>query len=167
MAGAVHVPVFLGRTGDAAIIRPEGPCTISICETVSAAVRELASTELQVYFDLSRADWLDSTFTGFLVSLVTRRCESHPAAPRVHLLRPSDGARRALQQMHVLSLFDLQEQLPVEPQEWQELSPLCIDQTALAERVLDSHQHLIEADARNAPAFAPVIKCFRGKTQAQ
>lgn len=161
MAGGSAVPVYAARQGNLLIVRPDGACTVAICETVRTALQQfVAGGVTEVCFHLARADWLDSTFTGFLVSLVNDR-EPFPAS--VSLARLSDGARKVLSQMYVLSLFPIRELPPGEHLQWERLPEVSADAGEFADRVIDSHERLIGADARNAEQFQAVVNVFKAQ----
>ncbi len=163
MAGGTHIPVWTGRVGATLVVRPEGACTVAICETLEAGLKRLVDASIQqVCFDLSGAEWLDSTFTGFLVGLATR---GRRGGPQIHLLRPSERVRKCLQDMHVLKLFRIEDALEAQPAGWEQLPQIEADAPGTARRVVDTHEELIRADERNEAVFAPVVKLFRERGQ--
>ena len=160
MAGAKQVRVEAGRSGTVVVIRPLGPCTVAICGAVLNYLKRLSIGDTSnVYFDLSQADGIDSTFTGFLVALVTT--ETDTPIPAIHLLTPSEVVVRALERMYVLALFDVVSAIPEPPAEWQELSPEPVSSEGLTDLVIQAHQELINADKRNAPAFRTLVATLR------
>jgi hypothetical protein len=116
-----------------------------------------------IYFDLTDAGGVDSTFTGLLLSLAT--CRNDPARPAVHLLRPSPAVITALNRMYVLSLFDVCQSAPEAPADWQDLMPEKPLPEKTADVVIEAHEKLIDADPRNESAFRPVVEGFRAERE--
>ncbi|HEY3242290.1 MAG TPA: hypothetical protein VGM03_02975 [Phycisphaerae bacterium] len=118
-----------------------------------------------IYFDLSEAAGIDSTFTGLLVSIAIRRKEAN--LPAVHLLSPSRSVREALSSMHVLALLHTCTQAPAGPIEWQDLPHTPEAPEPMRELIVDAHESLIQADPRNAAEFGPVVAGLRQQDQPQ
>lgn len=160
MAGGTAIVIDVGRCTEGVVVRPRGSCTLLACATIRDYLAGRPAEETgSVFFDLSLAPGLDSTFAGMLVSLLRQGAATGSAA--VHLLRPSAAAHKALQQMHVLGLFSVRESLAEEPTQWLALTsetPACDD---VAECVLSAHETLIEADARNEAVFGAVVEGLR------
>jgi len=95
------------------------------------------------------------------VWLAARRTD--PALPRVHLLRPSSGVKRALESMHVCELLPCCEEYEASITEWRELPAEEVGQDSVAGLVIDAHECLIKADERNVPVFSPVVEGFRAR----
>lgn len=160
MASQKHISTVVGRSDNHVVVKLYGACTAILCERVQACMAELINSDISdVYFDLSEVNWLDSTFVGFLVSLVTRK--SRPSTPDIHLLDLSGGAAQSLANIHVLRLFDILDAAPVTPTEWRELPANPVDSTQVGKLVIESHEALIQADERNAPTFQHVVDLFR------
>ena len=156
MASKRQIPAVVGRSGSHMVVKLWGACTAALCERVQAYVAALTKPETtDLYFDLAEADWLDSTFAGFLVSLAVGRVS--PSAPDIHLLNPSKDAAESLKNIHVLGLFDICEATPAPPADWHELPPEPADVARVARLVIESHEALIQADERNAPTFQHVV----------
>lgn len=159
MAGGTAVPVFAARVDSCVCIRPEGPVTVAVCPTLSAALCRWRDEGVsRFHFDLSQAEWIDSTFTGLLVSLVTRE---NRGRIDVRIVSPAPGALQALEDMHVSDLFAHDAQLPAGELRWFELEAVAADATHCVRQVVCAHEHLIEADARNEAVFSPVVKLLR------
>mgnify|MGYP001050336798 CR=1 FL=1 len=159
MAGGTHIPVEVFEAEGVSVVRPTGPCTIAICETLTRYVQQVGERGVrELYLDLSGAEWLDSTFTGLLLALATGK--RRPQV-RVYLHRPSESARKALENMHVASLLPVVDQLPPHGPNGRLLEPVELSAARTGELVIDAHEELIAADARNAPRFGPVVDVFR------
>ncbi len=157
MAGGTKIPVHVGCSGAAIVIRPVGLCTLAACKVIKPCLANLKSSDADdLYFDLSEAASIDSTFTGML--LAQAREKTDPPGPAVHLLNPSPPVVEALERMHVLTLFDTCTSLPDPPTNWTELTGEESDRAVLADMVLQAHQCLADADPRNAETFRPVIE---------
>jgi hypothetical protein len=139
-----------------------GSCTLAIAGLVQDGLKQYRRPEAtDLYFDLSRADAIDSTFTGLLLSLVTSKADA--SVPAIHLLAPSPPVIKALQGMHVLPLFDVGSSISDPPAQWQELTGEGPGREQLTDLVIDAHQHLIDADPRNAEAFGRVVDGLRAR----
>ncbi len=159
---SVPAEVTVGRTGESVVLRVQGRCTACSCDALQGFVRQIdRATVPDLYFDLEHADWIDSTFAGFLMALAVGK--AGPAVPTVHLLRPSEHARDALRKLHVLRLFDVRDDVTPRPEEWQPLNLARPPADALGDLVVRSHEALIEADQRNAPTLGPVVEGFRNR----
>ena len=156
MAGGTSIPVLVGVKDGRALIRPIGPCTLVACDLLGPTLEGFHKPDTtDVYFDLSQADTVDSTFTGMLLGLLTGR--KGPATPAVHLIRPTPRVVDALEQMHVLRLFDVCDSMPDAPAELNPLTAQSGDREKLRDLVIDAHKDLIEADPRNAATFGRVV----------
>ena len=143
-------------------MQPVGSCTLAIAGLVQEGVKQCRRPETtDLYFDLSRADAIDSTFTGLLLSLVTSKADA--SVPAIHLLAPSPPVTDALQRMHVLPLFDVCSSMPDPPEQWQELAGEGPRREQMTDLVIDAHQRLIDADPRNAEVFGRVVDGLRAR----
>ena len=166
MSGTPPNHVCAGMADGQAVIKIEGPCTFSLCDRVRRWLEQISDTlPADIHFDLSGAERIDSTFAGFLVSLVTYKIETGP--PRVHLIAPAASITKALETMSLLSLFDVCEGGGPTPGEWQTLGDTKIGPEEVADLVIDTHEKLIQADDRNAKAFRPVVDRFRAAADRQ
>ena len=157
MAGGTRIPVLVGERAGSAFIKPVGACTMAIAGLVRKHVDGLRRPDTTaLYFDLSQASAIDSTFTGLLLSLVTFKADA--SVPAVHLVAPSGEVVEALERMYVLRLFDVCTALPDPPPEWRELAGQSTDRAQLTDLVIDTHQQLIDADPRNAKPFTRVVE---------
>jgi hypothetical protein len=111
--------------------------------------------------DLSQVEHVDSTFVGLLLGRA--RVKGDASVPKLHLLDPSEAASHALRRMHVLQLFDVCDSISDPPTRWRELSGGTSDRHELADLVIDAHEHLIDADGRNAEVFRRVVEGFRAE----
>ena len=156
MAGGTSIPVLIGVKDGRVLIRPVGPCTLVACDLLGPTLEGFHKPDTtDVYFDLSQAETIDSTFTGMLLGLLTGR--KGPATPAVHLIRPTPRVVDALEQMHVLRLFDVCDSMPGTPDELNPLTTRPGDLAKLRDLVIDAHKDLIEADPRNAATFGRVV----------
>jgi hypothetical protein len=166
MAGGTAIPVAIGRAGSQVIVKPAGRCTMSICGDVRRLLESLRPpTTSDVYFDLSEAIGIDSTFTGLLVSVAVRRSDAD--RPAIHLLSPSEAVLGALRCMHVLPLLHVCAEPPGGPVEWQELPHAHDAAGAVRELIVGAHESLIEADSRNAGAFGRIVAGLREEQRHQ
>lgn len=161
---ADHAHIFVANFGEpgSAAVKPTGRCTMGMCATLRDHVRGVSVGEnSDIYFDLSETEYMDSTFTGFLLALARRKLGDAP--PVLHLVQPSEKALEVLETMGVLSLFDIRPAMPNAPIEWTELpvsGPLADE---VGDLVIDAHEELIDADPANAAKFGPVVDAFRSE----
>lgn len=141
-------------------IRCEGRCTMGICPTLKTAIADCTKRPYEhVYLDLSDTEFIDSTFTGFLLAL--RPGRSNPNAPQVHLVAPSPNVMRTLETMQVLRVLDTVDALPIGDFAWKPLTSQPLDPAKAGEIIIDAHEKLIEADERNREKFGRVVETFR------
>jgi len=153
--------LYLADDGHRIVLRPEGRCTAILADAIH---RYLEQSEIgaghDVYFDLSGASFVESTFAGLLVKLARRHAS--PATDRpVHLLAPSPPAMTALNQMGLARFFDICDALPQQPPAWAALPVEGSDPQALADLIVEAHESLIAANPDNQAAFDGVIRCFK------
>lgn len=154
------ISAIVGQCNGRIVIKLAGACTATLCERVESFLHELSKPKTSdVYFDLSEADWLDSTFAGFLVAMAIHM--AGPSTPDIHLMDLSGGAAQSLANIHVLRLFDILDEAPIVPDEWHELPAQALDVKRIGQLVVESHEALIQADKRNAPAFEHLIELFK------
>ena len=164
MAGGTQIPIAVCYDHERLFVAPSGACTVAICGGLKDYLnyyKKPATTD--IYFDLSHATGMDSTFIGFLLSLATRK--NDPTSPALHLVAPSDSAMEALRRMYVLPLFDV---CPTRPETALPWLPLSVDKPEAgktADLVVETHEKLIEADSRNAPSCKPVVEGFRAERE--
>lgn len=159
---AVPTQVEIGACPEHGILamRFEGPCTAVIAATVRDALDKVVGDPVRkLYFDLSSAESVDSTFTGLLVSRVIAKDTGETCT--FHLAGPSGPVRKALETMHVLRLFNVSDQLPEVSFTWHKLELNPPEAERMADIVASTHQALIDADKRNAPIFGRVVEMFR------
>lgn len=141
-------------------MRFEGPCTAIIVGAVRDALSRIVKDPVRkLYFDLTAAESVDSTFTGLLVSRAVARDTGETCS--FHLTGPTKPICKALETMHVLRLFDVTERLPEVSFTWHSLELQPPEADCMADIVASAHQALIDADKRNAPIFGRVVEMFR------
>lgn len=143
-------------------VKPIGVCKMGICQTLRRFVEQYeAPNKTDVYFDLSAVEFVDSTFTGFLLGLATKK--NRPSAPDLHLVSPSAKALDTLRGMHLLPFFDICDKMPHPPGEWTVLAAEPVNADGAADLVIETHEQLVEADPRNADQFGRVVEVFRSE----
>ena len=166
MMGGSQTAIYVGQCRKLAVIRPHGRCTALVCTGLRQYLQQMIRPGVEdVYFDLSDAEWLDSTFIGLLISYVQRK--SDPQVPAIHLVRPSKAVLDNLGSMYVLPLFDVCDAPPEEPTGWTRLPDPAASAEQLADVVVSAHESLIDADERNEAAFGGVVKTFRSEMDRQ
>lgn len=146
------------------LVRCGGRCTMGVCPAIRSKISDISTNPLEhIYIDLSETEAIDSTFTGFLLSL--RSGKSNPDAPALHLVAPAPNVLRSLELMQVRRLMDIVDALPVQAVEWTPLAAEPLDATQSGELIVDAHENLIEADERNRAKFGHVVELFRKDLQ--
>ena len=163
MSHSTKIQAAVGGRGDSVLLRADGPCTMGVCSALREYIDQFKKPDkAHIYIDLSNAESIDSTFTGYLLSLATKR--SNPQAPDLHLVSPTQRVTEALRVMHLTAFFDICESMPSPPDGgWTDVALHRGEINALADIVLDSHERLIEADARNKSEFGRVVDGLRGE----
>ncbi len=164
MPGETRILVAVTDAPRAVFVKPVGPCKMGICPALREFMQaEIAASSAHLYFDLSDAESVDSTFTGFLLSLAKQAGGGQGGA--VHLFQPSDKVREALATMHVLRFFDVRPEALRPPGNWRVLSAAPGAAQRAADEVIEAHERLIEADQRNAAEFEGVVDAFRAERE--
>ncbi|HWL92749.1 MAG TPA: STAS domain-containing protein [Phycisphaerae bacterium] len=160
MAERARILVSHAEGDDAVFLTATGPCALGLCPALKQYISRFNQPRHRtLYFDLSGVQSIDSTFTGFLLALATKR--SNPAAPDLRLVAPSPRVLEAFRLMHLKQFFHIQPDMPPLRAEWVEISLAAEGVEALRNTVLDAHEQLINADARNATEFARVVEGLR------
>jgi len=132
---------------------------MGVCPTLRSKIADTGTPPIRhIYVDLSAADFIDSTFTGFLLSL--RRGQAD-AGPTLHLVAPTAGVLRTLETMQVRRLMDIVSELPESVDRWEALATDPLDASQSCELVIDAHEALIDADESNRAKFGHVVELFR------
>ncbi len=164
MPGLANITTAIDDTNGLVLIKATGRCTMGVCPALQAYLRPFQTPEkTAIYFDLSGAETIDSTFTGLLLSLATKKINAH--TPSLHLFQPSDRVREALATMHVLSFFDITPDWPATATTWTPLPTALADPKAAADLIIESHENLIEADERNKDEFGKVVRTFKAERE--
>lgn len=146
-----------GRLDNVLAIKVEGPCTAVQAARVQRLLHEYMTASIaEIYFDLSRACYMDSSFAGRLLSLALQNREE--AGPRICLYGMPAAVEDALRKMHVLHFFHVEAGIPAAISEWMPFSARDTELDELAELVIEAHEKLMEADPRNAETFGRVVE---------
>lgn len=157
---------LVAADGSRVFFKPQGRCSAVLGNAIRQYFHRLpADASRDVYFDLSAADMVESTFAGLLLSLVRQRGKG--AVSAVHLVRPSTVAVSSLRSMNVLNLFDVVESLDGLPDAWVPLAADATSSDELADLIIRAHETLMAADPRNEAAFAPVVRGFKAAQDAR
>ena len=160
MSSETQILVAASQAEHSAAVKAVGDCRMGICEALREFVNEHGRPDItDIYFDLSAASFVDSTFTGFLLGLATKR--NQPAAPDLHLVNPSQKALDTFRGMHLMQYFDICDKIPNPPGKWSVLSADAVCPDTVGDLVIDAHEGLVEADQRNAEKFGRVVEVFR------
>lgn len=151
---------LVAADGARVFFKPQGRCSALLGNAIRQYFRRLpADSGRDVYFDLSAADMLESTFAGLLLSLV--RQKGTGAVAGVHLVRPSSEAVSSLRSMNVLGFFDVLESSDGIPDAWVSLAADAANPDDLADLIVRAHEALVAADPRNEAVFGAVVRGFK------
>ncbi len=143
------------------VLRPEGRCTAVLADAIGRYLQRLPDgAGRELYFDLSAAEMIESTFAGLLLAIALKR--ERAAALSMQLLRPSEPVVSALRNMNVLRFFQVCDALEGAPAASVAVPVEEADPKQLAELIVRAHEGLIAADPRNAAVFGGVVRCFKG-----
>jgi anti-anti-sigma factor len=160
MSGACEISVYVERDSRVVVVRAAGSCRATVCPSLRAYFEWMRKPVVQdVYLDLSAAEYVDSTFIGFLVSS-SQGCRSD-GRPDLHLAAPSPTVRKALEQMHLSKHFDFVAEMPTMAGSVEELPRINASNAEMADLIVKAHEALIAADPRNEPEFRRVVDGFR------
>ena len=138
------------------------PLCYPLRETLLSRLEESADIPA-VFVDLSRCDYMDSTFIGLLVAIDRRLRKG--SGGRLHVLRPSERCRELLHQMGLIELL-LVEDAPVDPPEHMEEVEKPAGRPA-TEFVLRAHEALMETSEEARRKFALLREELERKLRAE
>ena len=156
-------PIEAARCGACAWVRVTGPATFKMAPALLALVDVLFEEAVEeIHIDLSSCKWLDSTFSGSLVSIVSRRPPR--GTPQLILNRPSDQCLESLRRMNLDRLFCVDLAPPPDAARWQALAAEGVPNEELANVVIRAHEELAIIDPANEQ-FKRVAQTFRGRPE--
>ena len=151
-------PIEAARCGAWAWVRVQGPATFKLAPALLGLVDALFEEAVEeIHIDLSGCKWLDSTFSGSLVSII-RRCQPRGRL-RLVLNRPSDHCLESLRRMHLDQLFHMDSAPPPDLANWQALAADGIPKEALSNVVIRAHEELAAVNPANEQ-FKRVAQTF-------
>ena len=158
MRAGAHVSILrVGRTASGFFVQVEGRGTLS----ESPALKEFAVQSLDprsgpstVVVDLSRCDYLDSTFLGCLVSL--GRIYNRDSPHRFQVAASCDKRQQLLASTHLIHVLDLTEVCPEPISDVLEMSRAIIASADLGQHVMECHRHLAELGGAHATSFRSI-----------
>lgn len=141
------------------VVRVEGRGTMLQSPTVKQfAERCLTGSCRTLRLDLSRCNYLDSTFIGTLLFL--QRKHGHAIAGRFGLLNPSPECSRILREMGVEELVPIGRHGASDEGDWAPLTMLGMDPCALRANVMQAHQELAKTPGSCGEQFRGVAACL-------
>ena len=142
----------VGRTNTGYVVYVEGRGTMressALCDFAIGCVED---EECTLAVDLSRCDYLDSTFLGCLVSLNKRF--GRPSAGRYTIVADEDRSRYLLATAHLHTVLPVEKSPPSIIAECFELRPATIEREELGRHVMECHRRLAELDGPNQAVF--------------
>jgi anti-anti-sigma factor len=116
-----------------------------------------------VFADLSRCDYMDSTFIGLLVAIDKRLRKASGA--RLHLLRPSPACREILTQIGLQSYLMIEDGQVELPARMDEVSPAA--ERPGADFILDAHEALMETSEEARKKFGLLKEMLERKLRKE
>ena len=116
-----------------------------------------------VYVDLSRCDYMDSTFIGLLVAIDKRLRKA--SGGRLHLLRPSPACREILEQIGLQSYLMIQDEQMEPPARMEEVSPVA--ERPGADFILTAHEALMETSDEARKKFGLLKEILERKVRKE
>ncbi|MBX3395280.1 MAG: hypothetical protein KF841_07915 [Phycisphaerae bacterium] len=152
--------------GDAVLIKAIGPCRMGVCPALHTFIQcHKKPDRSHLYFDLSEAESIDSTFAGLLLSLAMRK--SDPSLPELFIVSPNERVLASINGMHLTRFFKICDAMPVARPNWNPLKSPTGNEPTLADTVLEAHEKLIEGDSRNQAAFGRVVEGLREERKSR
>ncbi len=149
--------ISIGLKENNLYILVEGRGTAEYCSELDSCIQEIISnTDIEtIYFDTKKADYLDSSFIGIILSM-------NKKMKKVSLLNPSDKIVEIFQIMgldtFVPSIYD--ESLCCEQYNI-EVNKKTENTIADIKLLLESHRNIMETSSENHKRFALVEKVFQ------
>ena len=145
----------LGRTETGYIVYVAGRRTIresrSLHEFALVIVEDGGCT---LAIDLSRCDYLDSTFMGCHVDL-RKRFDKQPAR-RFEIIADEEPSRAMLAASHLDTILPINERPPQLIDECLSLAPCELDRRQLGRHIMDCHRRLAELGGLNQEVFSRI-----------
>lgn len=159
--GADSPEIQFGNSDGGLFISVLGRPTQRTCPTVSALVEDYLTTherEAAITIDMLGAEWVDSTFAGWLAGLARRLDRDRG---RLVLTGCSQRCRKSLDRMNLGSLFQYETVSP--PGELAAVRCTTSDRpdARTLKLMLAAHEHLAAASEQNAEVFAPIVTLLR------
>ena len=126
----------------------------------SAAADDVATRTLagggdaSVVFDLSAADYLDSTFLGVLIDLYRRFGRAQP--PRYLLAASQEARKRLLGAMNLERVIPMLEEPPAVKGPWTALPDRQLSKKELLRHVMEAHRALSQIETPMREVFARI-----------
>jgi len=153
MSDPCQLAVF--RTGAGYLVRIEGRCTMRESPTVRDFVCGALEDGADVAIDLSRCEYLDSTFLGCL-AMLHQRGETNPGSFTVVA---DEATRRRL--LHAVRLDQLLTTVDQPPTVADEAAPLTVavpDREEFGRHMRDTHRHLADLGGPAAQTFRKIAE---------
>lgn len=161
---SLQAPILaIGQLDGALYVALRGRATQRTCPTVEqlvGAFLEANPRGARVVLDLEGAEWVDSTFAGWLIGVARRAARGGGS---VVLGNASPRCAASLDKMHVTSMFTLAAVTP--PAETRAVECPGDDRPdpARLKLMLQAHQELAALDAQNATVFGPIVAALQAQ----
>ncbi|MGC8764581.1 MAG: STAS domain-containing protein [Brevinematia bacterium] len=155
--------VLVGKAKDSYIIKVDGKGTMEFCSDLFMYLSEKIETEKvdDVYFELSSATYLDSSFIGIIIS-VQKKLKKKSKESDVIILNPSEKVKEILSNMGLLEIIPLQEGEKFKNISLTEEIEKKLEKNYKSIKLLlESHQNLMELTPENKKRFALVEELLK------
>lgn len=162
--------VLIGRIPDGFLVQVTGKGTMEYCadlfQQVAAAIDD--GTVHTVFFDLSKTQYLDSSFIGVIVSIQKKLKKNLPDTGEVILLDPSERVVEILSTMGLLELLPIRKDNEYKNVDYGEEIRKRLDKTYEHIKILlESHQNLMEVNSDNRRKFSLVEEMLKKELERQ
>lgn len=160
-------PLSVARTASGYCLRVVGRGTSQSSPAAQAfATQAITDTTTTLAVDLTKCEYLDSTFLGFLVSL--HRTYGKPegdAAPRFVLVSSPERRTKLLSPTGLQKIFCVLETAPPVQGEWLPLTPPAGSAKDWTRHVMECHQQLANIDGPSRERFARIAHQLEDELQ--
>lgn len=151
--------LFYSEKESVLFIKAEGHITANLCFELRERVFNRFKTAIDladVYIDLSRCDYMDSTFMGLLIGFNKKMTAL--TGKHIKILNPTDTCIKLLKGLGIIKLLDIERQESPLPNDMEKISD---SPSATAEILLNAHENLMELSNDNKRKFETLQKVLK------
>ena len=155
--------VLVGKVENSYMIKVNGKGTMEFCSDLFMYLSEKIDTENvdDIYFELSSATYLDSSFIGVIIS-IQKKLKKKTRESEVIILNPSEKVKEILSNMGLLDIMPLQEEDNLKNISLTDEIEKKLERNYQSIKLLlESHQNLMELNPENRKRFALVEELLK------